>query len=105
MPRCEVVALAVHGDPAKVGALGASWARWDPGARLDVIDGPQRSLVRPVVDYVQRAADGGRQVAVLIPEWSPSTIDTRSCRISGGLPPAAALRARTDVVVVSCRTG
>ncbi|MET7786940.1 hypothetical protein ABZS93_09955 [Streptomyces sp900116325] len=55
--------------------------------------------MQPVVDYVQRAAEGGRQIAVLIPEWSRSTVVTRSCRISGGLPPAAALRARTDVVV------
>lgn len=79
----EVVAVAVHGDPAKARALEESWVRWDPGVRLDVIDSPQRSLVQPIVDYVQRAAQGGRQIAVLIPEVEPSTAATRSCRISG----------------------
>lgn len=67
----EVVAVAVHGDPAKARALEESWDRWDPGVRLDVIDSPQRSLVQPIVDYVQRAAEGGRQIAVLIPEVEP----------------------------------
>lgn len=67
----EVVAVAVHADPAKVRALRESWDRWNPGVRLDVVDSPQRSLVEPIVDYVRRAAEEGRQIAVLIPEVEP----------------------------------
>ncbi|MFF3660703.1 APC family permease [Streptomyces olivochromogenes] len=95
----EVVAVAVHADPAKVRALRESWDRWNPGVRLDVVDSPQRSLVEPIVDYVRRAAEGGRQIAVLIPEVEPLHRRYQILQNQRGLLLAAALRARTDVVV------
>ena len=95
----EVVAVAVHADPAKVRALRESWDRWNPGVRLDVVDSPQRSLVEPIVDYVRRAAEEGRQIAVLIPEVEPLHRRYQILQNQRGLLLAAALRARTDVVV------
>ncbi|MFF1733016.1 APC family permease [Streptomyces sp. NPDC058247] len=95
----DVVAVAVMGDPDKSLALKESWARWQPGVRLEVIDSPHRSLVQPVVDYVQRAAEGGRQIAVLIPEVEPRHRRYQILQNQRGLLLAAALRARTDVVV------
>ncbi|MEV4446957.1 MULTISPECIES: APC family permease [Streptomyces] len=95
----EVVAVAVHADPAKVRALRESWDRWNPGVRLDVVDSPQRSLVEPIVDYVRRAEEGGRQIAVLIPEVEPLHRRYQILQNQRGLLLAAALRARTDVVV------
>ncbi|MER5538296.1 APC family permease [Streptomyces mirabilis] len=95
----EVVAVAVHADPAKVLALRESWDRWNPGVRLDVVDSPQRSLVEPIVDYVQRAEEGGRQIAVLIPEVEPLHRRYQILQNQRGLLLAAVLRARTDVVV------
>jgi amino acid transporter len=95
----EVVAVAVHADPAKVRALRESWDRWNPGVRLDVVDSPQRSLVEPIVDYVRRAEEGGRQIAVLIPEAEPLHRRYQILQNQRGLLLAAALRARTDVVV------
>ncbi|WP_392971769.1 APC family permease [Streptomyces sp. LN245] len=95
----DVVAVAVHGDPAKARVLEESWARWNPGVRLDVIDSPQRSLVEPIVDYVRRAEREGRQIAVLIPEVEPRHRRYQILQNQRGLLLAAALRARTDVVV------
>ncbi|MFG3363869.1 APC family permease [Streptomyces sp. NPDC090032] len=95
----DVVAVAVMGDPGKALALKESWARWQPGVRLEVIDSPHRSLVQPVVDYVLRAAEGGRQIAVLIPEVEPRHRRYQILQNQRGLLLAAALRARTDVVV------
>ena len=95
----DVVAVAVHGDPAKARALKESWARWNPGVRLDVIDSPQRSLVEPIVDYVRRAEKEGRQIAVLVPEVEPRHRRYQILQNQRGLLLAAALRARTDVVV------
>ncbi|MER7686020.1 APC family permease [Streptomyces sp. NPDC097610] len=95
----EVVAVAVHADPAKVRILRESWDRWNPGVRLDVVDSPQRSLVEPIVDYVRRAEEGGRQIAVLIPEVEPLHRRYQILQNQRGLLLAAALRARTDVVV------
>ncbi|MFF1359793.1 APC family permease [Streptomyces sp. NPDC058297] len=95
----DVVAVAVHSDPAKALELKESWARWQPGVRLEIIDSPNRSLVQPVIDYVQRAAEGGRQIAVLIPEVEPLHRRYQILQNQRGLLLAATLRARTDVVV------
>jgi hypothetical protein len=95
----EVVAVAVHGSPSRARALEESWARWNPGVRLDIIDSPQRSLVQPIVEYVQRAADSGRQIAVLIPEVEPLHRRYQILQNQRGLLLATVLRARTDVVV------
>ncbi|MFD3926029.1 APC family permease [Streptomyces sp. NPDC058614] len=95
----EVVAVAVHGNQERAQALKASWDTWNPGVRLDVVDSPRRSLVEPVVDYVQRAAAGGRQIVVLIPEVEPRHRRYQILQNQRGLLLAAALRARTDVVV------
>ncbi|MET8957025.1 APC family permease [Streptomyces sp. NPDC004393] len=97
----EVVAVAVQADPDKTRALREAWERWDPGVRLDIIDSPHRSLVQPIVDYVQRAAqDGdGRQIAVLIPEVEPRHRRYEILQNQRGLLLATVLRSRTDVVV------
>jgi len=95
----EVVAVAVHADPARARALQDSWDRWDPGIRLDVIDSPHRSLVQPIVAYVRREAKQGRQVAVLIPEVEPRRRRYQILQNQRGTLLAAALRAQTDVVV------
>ncbi|MEU1600585.1 APC family permease [Streptomyces sp. NPDC005708] len=95
----EVVAVAVHADPDKTRALQEAWDRWNPGVRLDVIDSPHRSLVQPIVDYVQRVAQDGRQIAVLIPEVEPRHRRYEILQNQRGLLLATVLRARTDVVV------
>ncbi|MFJ9821602.1 APC family permease [Streptomyces sp. NPDC101151] len=95
----EVVAVAVHNDPAKTRALQETWARWNPGVRLDIIDSPHRSLAQPMVEYVQHAARDGRQVAVLIPEVEPRHRRYEILQNQRGLLLATVLRARTDVVV------
>lgn len=95
----EVVAVVVHHDPHKSRALMDAWERWDPGVRLDVVDSPHRSLVEPVVAYVNEAARDGRQVAVLIPEVEPRSRRYKLLQNQRGLLLATVLRARTDVVV------
>ncbi|ADI03409.1 amino acid permease [Streptomyces bingchenggensis BCW-1] len=95
----EVVAVAVQADPDRTRALRDAWERWNPGVRLDVIDSPHRSLVQPIVDYVQRAAQDGRQIAVLIPEVEPRHRRYEILQNQRGLLLATVLRARTDVVV------
>ena len=67
--------------------------------RLDILESPHRSLVHPIVDYVQRAQRGGRQVAVLIPEVEPREWRYRILQNQRGLLLATVLRASTDVVI------
>lgn len=95
----DVVAVAVYSSPDKARTLRASWDRWNPGVRLDIIDSPHRSLVQPIVDYVEREAATGRHISVLIPEVVPRHRRYQILQNQRGLLLAAALRARTDVVV------
>jgi amino acid transporter len=95
----EVVAVAVHADPDKAQALRETWDRWNPGVRLDILDSPHRSLVEPIVEYVQHAGSGGRQIAVLIPEVEPKHRRYEILQNQRGILLATVLRARTDVVV------
>ncbi|MFB7134791.1 APC family permease [Streptomyces sp. NPDC056237] len=95
----DVVAVAVHSDPVKAQELSDRWERWNPGVRLDIIDSPQRSLVQPIVEYVERAAEEGRQIAVLIPEVEPLHRRYQILQNQCGILLAATLMAHTDVVV------
>ncbi|MFJ9679006.1 APC family permease [Streptomyces sp. NPDC101194] len=95
----DVVAVAVHSDPAKAQELRDRWERWNPGVRLDIVDSPQRSLVQPIVEYVERAAQEGRQIAVLIPEVEPRHRRYQILQNQRGILLAATLMAHTDVVV------
>ncbi|MEV6161195.1 APC family permease [Streptomyces sp. NPDC052052] len=95
----EVVAVAVHSDPDRARALQDSWDRWNPGIRLDIIDSPHRSLVKPIVHYVERAAEDGRQISVLIPEVEPRHRRYAFLQNQRGLLLATALWTHTDVVV------
>ena len=95
----EVVAFSIHLEAERSSEFRDAWERWDPGVRLDVVESPHRSFVHPILDYVRRAQDGGRQVAVLIPEVEPRARRYRVLHNQRGLLLATVLRARTDVLV------
>ncbi len=95
----DVVAVTVAVDAASGATFRATWERWNPGVRLDVLDSPKRAVVRPIVDYVNAAAAAGRQVAVLIPEVEPRRRRYQLLHNQRGLALATVLRAQTDVVV------
>ncbi|MBD0735999.1 APC family permease [Streptomyces sp. CBMA29] len=95
----DAVAVAVQGDPDKARALRESWDRWNPGVRLDIVESPHRSLVQPIISYVEREVAKGRHVCVLIPEVVPRHRRYQILQNQRGLLLASALRARTDVVV------
>jgi hypothetical protein len=95
----EVVAVSVHLAAERSAAFRAEWDAWNPGVRLDIIESPHRSLVHPILDYIQRAQEGDRQVAVLIPEVEPRARRYRILQNQRGLLLATVLRARTDVLV------
>ncbi len=94
-----VVALTVAHDPEVAARLLQDWDRWSPGVELEVLDSPQRSLVGPILDYVERAQAAGQHVAVLIPEVEPRRRRYQVLQNQRGLLLATALRARSDAVV------
>jgi amino acid transporter len=95
----EVVAVSIHLEPERSAEFRDAWDQWNPGVRLDIIESPHRSLVHPILGYVRGAQEGGRQVAVLIPEVEPRARRYRILQNQRGLLLATVLRARTDVLV------
>ena len=83
----EIIAVSVQLD------------NWNPGVRLDTLDSPHRSLVRPIVGYVRRAQQPGRQVVVMITEVQPRRWRYRILQNQRGLLLATVLRASTDAVI------
>jgi amino acid transporter len=97
----EVVPVVVSLDSKATNQLCAQWKQWNPGVELRVLPSPHRSLVAPIVGYVQHQIDTGRQVTVLLAEVEPRKRRYQLLHNQRGLILAAALRSRTDAVVAT----
>ena len=69
----EVVAVYVEVDERVTARMRADWDEWDIGVPLVVIPSPYRSVLRPLVEYVEslRMVTPGELVTVVVPEIVP----------------------------------
>ena len=72
-PTAAVRAVYVETDPAQTARLEEKWARWGLGVPLVVLTSPYRSLLRPLLDYVDHIQSRGddQMVTVVLPEFLP----------------------------------
>ena len=72
-PTAAVRAVYVETDPAQTPRLEEKWARWGLGVPLVVLTSPYRSLLRPLLDYVDQIQARGddQMVTVVLPEFLP----------------------------------
>lgn len=97
----QVIAVAVDLDHSCTAELQAQWARWNPGYDLLVLPSPHRILVGPVEEFVDASTAAGHQLRVLLAEVRPRRRRYQILHHQRGLVLAAALRARTDIVVAT----
>jgi amino acid transporter len=73
-PTVAVRAVFVETDPAKTAKLEEKWARWGLGVPLVILNSPYRSLLRPLVEYLDVLQSQGddHMVTIVIPEFLPS---------------------------------
>ena len=73
-PTAAVRAVFVETDPARTAKLEEKWARWGLGVPLVILNSPYRSLLRPLVEYldVLQAQGDDHMVTIVIPEFLPS---------------------------------
>ncbi|WP_051752728.1 APC family permease [Streptosporangium amethystogenes] len=95
----EVVVVAVCFTEEGRHDLRTRWNLWDPGVRLEILDSPQHTVVRPVLDYIRQVADSGTWVAVLIPTIEPRHFHHRALHNQRDLFLMVALREHTDVLI------
>jgi amino acid transporter len=69
----EVVAAYIEVDQRVTAKMKSDWEAWDIGVPLVVIPSPYRSVLRPLVDYVEslRMVMPGELVTVVVPEIVP----------------------------------
>jgi len=70
----NVTALTVDLDPTQTSKLRMKWAEWAPDIPLVVLESPYRSLLQPVLEYVDRMErqGEGKYLTVVIPEFIPA---------------------------------
>ena len=69
----EVVAVYIEVDSRATAKMQSDWEEWDIGVPLVVIPSPYRSVLRPLVEYVEnlRLIMPGELVTVVVPEIVP----------------------------------
>jgi hypothetical protein len=72
-PTATVRAVYVETDPARTRRLEDKWSRWGLGVPLVVLASPYRSLLRPLLDYIDHTQARGddQMVTVVLPEFLP----------------------------------
>jgi amino acid transporter len=70
----DVRAIYVNIDAAETERLKGLWDRWGEGVPLVVLDSPYRSLMEPLLEYVERLnlTNPGDYVTVVLPEFVPA---------------------------------
>jgi amino acid transporter len=70
----DVTALTVDLDSTQTSRLQQRWAEWAPDIPLVVLESPYRSILQPVLEYVDRMErqGQGKYLTVVIPEFIPA---------------------------------
>jgi len=70
----NVTALTVDLDPTETAMLRLRWAEWAPDVPLVVLESPYRSILQPLLEYIDRMErqGEGRYLTVVLPEFIPS---------------------------------
>jgi hypothetical protein len=70
----DVRALYVDVDPLVTRDVRRQWEEWGQGLPLVVLDSPYRSLMEPLLEYIEQAHDAHPDdfVTILLPEFVPA---------------------------------
>ncbi|MFL5606199.1 MAG: APC family permease [Gemmatimonadaceae bacterium] len=69
----EVIAVYIEVDKRDTARMQADWEQWDIGVPLEVVPSPYRSILRPLVEFVDnlRMVTPGELVTIVVPEIVP----------------------------------
>jgi amino acid transporter len=72
-PSATVRGVYVETDPARTSRLEEKWSQWGLSVPLVVLASPYRSLLRPLLDYIDKihARGDDQMVTVVLPEFLP----------------------------------
>jgi len=72
-PSAIVRGVYVETDPGRTARLEDKWRQWGLGVPLVVLTSPYRSLLRPLLDYIEQIQARGddQMVTIVLPEFLP----------------------------------
>lgn len=96
-----VSAVHITDDPATAEALQEQWEEWQCGVQLTIIESPYRSLVGPLLAYIDamHAQHPGKTLTVVLPEMVPAHWWEQILHNQTALRLKAALLFRPGIVV------
>ncbi len=96
-------AVYVDIDPAASHDVRTQWPSWGQAAQLVVLPSPYRSLLEPLLEYIEQvqAADPAGYVTVILPEFVPRRLWQHVLHNQHALLIKAALLFKPNVVVTS----
>ena len=99
----DVRAVYVDIDPAASRDVRALWPEWGQSAQLVVLPSPYRSLLEPLLEYIEQVqgADPSGYVTVILPEFVPKRLWHNVLHNQHALLIKAALLFKRNVVVTS----
>jgi amino acid transporter len=99
----DVRAIYVEIDPAATTAMRQQWQEWGHGVDLVVLHSPYRSLIEPLLDYIEAAqgTDPDGFVTVILPEFVPQRLWQHLLHNQHALLIKGALLFKPNVVVTS----
>jgi hypothetical protein len=71
----DVTGVYIEVDPSKTEKVKEKWKQWADGIRLEVLPSPYRSIVSPLMEYVDRIDDVARdmeKVTIVLPQFMPA---------------------------------
>ena len=72
----EVIAVCIEVDKRDSAQMRADWEAWDIGVPLEIVPSPYRSILKPLVEFVEnlRMVTPGELVTVVVPEIVPQAV-------------------------------
>jgi amino acid transporter len=101
----DVRALHVTIDPSTVNSIKSDWNRFGAEIPLVILESPYRSLVQPVIDYIDEALaeDPNAFITVIVPQAVPKKWYHGILHNNAAVPLKLALASRKNVVITNVR--
>lgn len=71
----DITAVYIELDPGAGEKMRQSWERWFPQIKLAIVPSPYRSIITPLLDYIDdadREANDGQLATIILPEFVPA---------------------------------
>ncbi len=99
----DVRAVYVEVDPNATASVRSQWPTWGQGVELVVLESPYRSLLEPLLEYIEtlQRIDPNGYVTVILPEFVPRRLWQHLLHNQHALLIKGALLFKPNVVVTS----